>query len=164
MSDIIMLVLRDLMILGMLVYIWVLKYRMTHPRKLTDLVETDAEITSLQFQKRWLWSSKESARVTLYAKYQKENGKITVGQLATYPVRGRLDALAPELLEKGTKIRICYERKRSGVFYLADPRYASEEIAGTPRQVRIGYFGLTVLTLFMLALMAFLWYLELLPE
>ena len=157
--------LRDCMLFGMIAYAWGLKYRADHPRELTDVAEADAEIVTVQLQKRWLWSPKENASVTIYAQYQSEDGKTRTARLATCPVRGRLDALAPELLEKGTKLRIRYERKHRSVFYFADPRYAAEEIAGQPRQPRIGYFGLTLVSLLAAAIIALqIWLVFFLPE
>ena len=142
----------------MLIYVWKLKWRTHHPRPLKDLIETEAEIVNVQFRKRWFWSPKEEAKASVYAKYTRENGKPYAGQLATYPVRKNLDMYAPELMQKGTKVQIQYERKHPGVFYFTDPRYTVPEVSGEPRRVRISYFTLAVYTVFFLILEAILLY------
>lgn len=144
---------------GVIVYIWYLKWREKHPRVLTDVAETDAEISAVQFQKRWLWSPKEEAKATIYASYLLESGKKVTGQLQTYPVRKQLEMYAPELMQRGTKIQIKYDRKHCREFYFTDPRYAIPEVSGEPRKVRIGYFTMTFLSLMILALCAFTFYL-----
>ncbi len=138
--------------IGMLVYIWKLKWKSEHPRPLTDLVETEAEIALIQFRKRWFWSPKEEAKATIYANYSLESGKKYTGQLATYPVRKQLGMYAPELMQKGTKVQIQYERKHRGVFYFTDPRYTVPEVSGEPRKVRCSYFTLALFSLFITAL------------
>ncbi len=152
MIDLIEAFIRVAVTIGMLVYIWKLKWQSEHPRPLKDPVGTEAEITFVQFRKKWLWSPKEEAKATIYANYSLESGKKYTGQLATYPIRKQLDMYAPELTEKGTKVQIRYERKHRGVFYFTDPRYAVPEVSGEPRRVRISYFTLALLSLLITAL------------
>ena len=144
----------------MVAYVWYLKWRETHPRKIGELTETDAEITAIRFQSRFL-QPKEEDKATVFASYINEKGRKVGAQLATYPVRKQLEFYAPEL-KPGTKVRIQYEKNHPQTFYFADPRYAAEEVSGQPRHVRISWFGLVLVTLLMFAFLGFLiwlmWY------
>ncbi|MBQ8921293.1 MAG: hypothetical protein IJ060_03920 [Oscillospiraceae bacterium] len=164
MRDVIEECIRSAVTVGMLVYIWKLKWRTHHPRTPEDLIETEAEIANVQFRRRWLWSPKEEARALIYAKFTRENGKPYAAQLATCPIRKQLDMYAPELMQKGTRVQIRYERKHPDVFYFTDPRYTAPEVSGEPRKVRISYFTLAVFTVFFLVLEAVLWYATLCME
>ena len=157
-------ILHLLFSIGIIAEAWHLKWRGDHPQEMEDPVETEAEICSVQFRKRWFWSPKESARVTIIAKYTRENGKQVTGQLKTYPVRSQVEMYAPELLNQGTKVQIRYDRKRSHFFdpyfCFADPRYAVPEVSGEPRKVRISYVTLILLSLLILLLSAGMIYLD----
>lgn len=138
---------------GMIVYAWRRKWLETHPREIGELTETDAVITAVTFQKELLRPrEKEKARITV--QYIGANGKKVYAELSTVPLRHQLEAYAPEL-QKDAEVRILYEPKRPHTFYFADPRYAAPEVSGEPKRMRIGWLGLTLITLLFVALMAF---------
>lgn len=138
---------------GIVVYAWCRKWQDTHPRKIGELTETDAVITYVQYQ--WeLLRPREQQRAKIGVQYINEAGKKVGAELSTVPIRHQLESLAPEL-KTGEKVRICYEKCRPHIFYFADPRYAAPEVSGVPKRIRLGWFGLVVVTLLMILLIAF---------
>ena len=139
--------------IGMIVYAWRRKWQETHPRELGELTEADAVITAVTYQKALL-TPREKERAQIAVQYENAAGKKVYASLSTVPLRHQLEAYAPEL-QKGEAVRILYEPKHPHTFYFADPRYAAPEVSGEPRKMRVGWVGLTVLTLLFLALTVF---------
>lgn len=138
---------------GMIVYAWRRKWLETHPREPGERTETDAVITAVTYQKAFL-RPKEKAPARITVQYVSAAGKTVYATLPTVPLRFQIEAYAPEL-QSGANVRILYEPKHPHTFYFADPRYAAPEVSGAPRRMRVGWFGLTVITLLFTACMAF---------
>ena len=121
-------------ILLMLALMWYDKLCEKHPHKPSELTETDAKIVRMKHVRRYPFQKKEQQRVLIYACYPEPDGRQRRAKLATTPLRQTLAEQTPEI-KVGAEIRICYEKKRPGIFYFAEPAYQKPEISGVPYSV-----------------------------
>lgn len=121
-------------ILFILVLTWYDKWCEKHPHKPSELTVRDAEIVRMKYVRRYPFQKKEQQRVLIYAGYPEPDGRQRRAKLATAPLCQTLSEQAPEI-KVGAKIRICYEKKRPGIFYFAEPAYQKPEISGVPYSV-----------------------------